>query len=57
MDFKEAVFVGQALVGKRSNSGDIKGLVFSTFPFYCGMASQLHEQVEKVTDSNTLIQL
>ena len=57
MDFKEAVFVGQALIGKRANSSDIKGLVLATFPYYCGLASQLHEQVGKVGESNTLIQL
>lgn len=57
VNYQEVVYIGHALLGLKASPKNTKAFIIGTFEQYNVLACQLHAEVSKVTDKNTLINL
>jgi hypothetical protein len=57
VNYQEVVYIGHALLGLRATPKNTKNFIMNTFEQYNILACQLHAEVAKVTDKQTLINL
>lgn len=57
VNYQEVVYIGHALLGLKATPKNTKQFILSTFEQYNVLACQLHAEVSKVTDKQTLINL